>query len=182
MLSTAIEVKSPCTPTSSGSGGSGIAEVADVLICSISNRSQWWVTGIAYDCKNIVFVLRDTHCADGMRELVHKLIGMGGWIDLPDLRRVDKCNEDLAIRANGDILDPLMNPTSIMSAIVDSDFTTNHGSNSQYRSRNGKPFEPDHLHSESSMEKRCYGKRRDRSRISRYGSKTFWDNLQTMTR
>jgi hypothetical protein len=63
--------------------------------------------GIAYDCKDIVLVLRNTHCANGVWELMHKLSGFGSRVNLPDLRRVDQCHEDLPVRANSDVLGPL---------------------------------------------------------------------------
>ena len=38
---------------------------------------------------------------------MHKLSGVGSRVDLPDLGCVDQRYEDLAIRANSDVLDPL---------------------------------------------------------------------------
>jgi hypothetical protein len=89
VLPVTIEVESPCTPTSSGGCGGSVAEVADVLIRRMSARSQYQGENIAYDCKNIVLVLRDTHGTNGMRKLMHKLSGFGSRVDLPDLGRVD---------------------------------------------------------------------------------------------
>ena len=74
---------------------------------SVNNGSPWWVIGNAYYCKDIVLVLRNTHCANGVWELMHKLSGFGSRVDLPDLRCVDQCHEDFAVRANSDVLDPL---------------------------------------------------------------------------
>jgi hypothetical protein len=107
VLSAAIEVQSPYAPTSSGGCCGSVAEVADVLMYNVSTRFQYQDKGIAYDCENIVLVLRNAHCADGMRELVYKLSRLRSRIDLPDLGRVDQCHEDLAVGANSDILDPL---------------------------------------------------------------------------
>lgn len=175
MLSTTVEVKCPCTPTPSGGGSGGVAEVADVLTYNVSTRSPYRSKGIAYDRKNIVLILRYAHCADGVRKLVHELSGVGSRVDLPDLRRVDQCHEDLAVRANSDVLDPLNR--EIMSAIMNLKITTSSDNNVQCCSKNGRRFGRDHLHCESLMARRCYGKRRDQSKVSRYESTTLWNDL-----
>lgn len=107
MLSTAIEVQSPCTPTSSGGCGGSVTEVANILMQSVNNGSPWWVIGNAYYCKDIVLVLRNAHCTKGVRKLMYKLRGVESRVYLPDLRRVDQCHENLAVRANSDVFDPL---------------------------------------------------------------------------
>lgn len=115
MLSVAIEVESPCTPTASGGCGGSVAEVADVLMYSVSTRSQYRGKEIAYNCENIVFIFRDAHCTNGVRKLMHKLGGVGSRIDLPDLGRVDQCHKKLAIGTNSDVLDPLQCKNVIVS-------------------------------------------------------------------
>jgi len=118
----AFEVESPCTPTPSVGCGGSVAEVADILICSISIESQFSGRGIAYDCEHVVLVLSDTQCTYRVREYMHKLSDMGSRVDLPNLGRIDQCHEDLAVRANGDVLNPLR----CMSIIVsDRDSETN---------------------------------------------------------
>jgi hypothetical protein len=102
-----IEVESPCTPASGGCCGSSVAEVTDILTHSISTVLQWCGIGNAHDCEDIVLVLRNTQCTNGVRELVHKLSGVGSRVDLPDLGRVDQGHKNLAVRANSDVLDPL---------------------------------------------------------------------------
>lgn len=102
---------------------------------------------------------------------MHKLSGTGSRVDLPDLGCVDQCYEDLAIRANSNVFDPLQWKNVIVSTLEDTTIGDDH---SQCRSRSGTPFGQDHLRREPSMVRQCCGKRRERSRISRSESVTFW--------
>ena len=141
---------------------------------SVNNGSPWWVIGNAYYCKDIVLVLRNAHCTKGVRKLMYKLRGVESRVYLPDLRRVDQCHENLAVRANSDVFDPLWWKSITVS---DRDFkcTTGGDNNSQCHSRSGALFEQDRLHSDHSMERQNCGKRRGRPRISKSASRTLWD-------
>ena len=173
MLSAAIEVESPCTPTSSGGRRGSVAEIADVLMYSVSTRSQCWGKGAAYDRKDILLILCNAHRANGVREFVHELSGMGSKIDLPDLGSVDQCHENLAVRANSDVLNPL---NGLQSAIAVPKLTMNCDKNIQCHSRNGESSGRDYLHRVSSQEKRYYGKRRGQTRMYKSESRTSWDD------
>ena len=59
-------------------------------VCSVSILNHDTPRGDGtYYCKDIGIILGDPQYAVGTFELVHKLGGMGDWVDLPDLRLVD---------------------------------------------------------------------------------------------
>lgn len=59
-------------------------------VCSVSMSDHRIPRGDGtYYCKDVGSILGDPQYAVGTFELVHKLGGMGDWVDLPDLRLVD---------------------------------------------------------------------------------------------
>jgi hypothetical protein len=62
---------------------------------------------MTYDSKDIITILRNAHCADSIRKLVHKLGRLASRVDLPDLWFVDQRHEDLAVGSDSNVLNPL---------------------------------------------------------------------------
>jgi hypothetical protein len=62
---------------------------------------------MTYHSKDIIAILRNAHCADSMRKLVHELGRLASRVDLPDLWLVDQRHEYLAVGSNSNVLNPL---------------------------------------------------------------------------
>jgi hypothetical protein len=62
---------------------------------------------MTYNSKDIIAILRNAHCADDVRKLMHKLGRLASRVDLPDLGLVDQCHKDLAVGSNSNVLNPL---------------------------------------------------------------------------
>jgi len=60
-----------------------------------------------YHCKDVGIIFGNPQRADRTIELVHKLDGIGSWIDLPDLRFVNQSDQDLTIGPDRYVFDPL---------------------------------------------------------------------------
>jgi hypothetical protein len=74
--------------------------------------------------KNIMAILCNSHCADSIRKLVHKLGRLASRIDLPDLWLVDQRHEDLAVGSNSNVLNPLW--WSVVAFNVRREYFTTH--------------------------------------------------------
>jgi len=88
VLAVTIEVEPPRAPAADSSKTGGVAEVANI------------------HCKDVGIIFGNPQRADRTIELVHKLDGIGSWIDLPDLRFVNQSDQDLTIGPDRYVFDP----------------------------------------------------------------------------